>query len=302
MIIYKDLKGHYDGDPLHMLNIEAFSTELDDNISFFYGMSFISRNFAPDKIISSNKSIYLNIEEPNGFCVQPYNTYNTCFDKIFTICPYTRDWLNQKENSNKRVETFYPIHKKYIPKKQEKTYDVIYAGSILDGWIKNIVVELKKYNSAIVSHSKNNLVTHFNLNNEKKLNIYAKSKMAIVHNSLFLADAHVQMIMTQSDWNKNEAFKHLDKKILPQLKSRLFEAAMTRSIILCKRDYWNVVERYFVPEEDFLYFDSNEELNKLIQEISAHYHLYERIAENAFNKFSTKYTTKNFVDKIKSCI
>jgi spore maturation protein CgeB len=284
-----------------MLNIEAFSKSLDDNISFFYGMSF-SRNFALDNVISNNKSVYLNIEEPNGFFVQPYDTYNTRFDKIFTICPYTRDWLNQKEKSNKRVETFYPIHKQYIPKKQEKIYDVIYAGSILDGWIKNIIVELKKYNSAIVSHSKSKLVTHYNLKNEKKLNIYAKSKMAIVHNCLFLSDAHIQMIMSQSDWNKNEAFKHIDKKVCPQLKSRLFEAAMTRNIILCKRDYWNIIERYFVPGEDFLYFDSDEDLNKLIQEISVNYYKYEHIAENAFNKFFDKYTTDNFVDIIKSYI
>lgn len=74
----------------------------------------------------------------------------------------------------------------------------------------------------------------------------------------------------------------------------MFEAAFSRSLILCKKDEFNVIERYFEPNKEFVYFEDN--LQDKIEEILANYPKYERIIENAYQRAIKNYTTKAFVN------
>ena len=67
------------------------------------------------------------------------------------------------------------------------------------------------------------------------------------------------------------------------------------TLILCKRDYWNIIEDYYTPGEDFIYFDENSELEELIKDILNNYSKYEQIIENAYNK-SLNYTSKKLYE------
>jgi spore maturation protein CgeB len=82
---------------------------------------------------------------------------------------------------------------------------------------------------------------------------------------------------------------------MPQIKGRTFEAAFSKSIILHKFDKWNVIEDWFVPNEDFIYFTDEKDLEEKIYEILKNYDGYKYIAENAYNKAMNKYTTESFI-------
>jgi len=76
------------------------------------------------------------------------------------------------------------------------------------------------------------------------------------------------------------------------MKTRVVEAAFNKTLSLVKKDPWNVVERWFEPEKDYLYYESNEQLPLLIKEISNNWDKYKQITENAYNKAVENYTAQ----------
>jgi spore maturation protein CgeB len=113
-------------------------------------------------------------------------------------------------------------------------------------------------------------------------------------------------IWNYKGWQNHEGFKLIPKPsqfwriftdnniVVPQLKSRVFEAAFSRSLILCKRDQFNVIEKYFEPNKEFIYYEND--LEDKIKEVLSNYQDYEQIIENAFQRAEKNYTTKAFVN------
>jgi len=59
--------------------------------------------------IKSKKVVRLEFEEPNKFFIgENFNSYDNDFYRIFTICPYTADYLNAQQINKKRVPIFFP--------------------------------------------------------------------------------------------------------------------------------------------------------------------------------------------------
>ena len=112
------------------------------------------------------------------------------------------------------------------------------------------------------------------------------------------------------EWVANKAFAdiprgalRLAKRLLsgpeievPQLKSRVFEAAFCRSLILCKRDSFNVIEKYFTPGEEFVYY-AEDKLSETVNEILANYDDYLPMIDKAYNRACAQYTTAAFFEK-----
>ncbi len=261
------------------------------------------------KRIKTKKIIHLEFEEPNKYFVGDYpELYDKQFFKIFTICPYTADALNKKYQTSKRVPIFFPVHEKYIPKKTTKTIDVIYSGHIISKELLGELLQLQKFNYAVISNSDHPIVNYRSVSYEEKMKLYAKSKITLVHNIMYKPYFHrIVNVWLSPSFRENQAFKQIPppwrfwevftKQIyIPQLKSRVFEAAMTKSLILCRRDDFNVIENYFVPDKEFVYYEPGK-LQESIQHILANYSKYERIAERAYNRAIKEYTVKAFVNK-----
>jgi spore maturation protein CgeB len=68
-------------------------------------------------------------------------------------------------------------------------------------------------------------------------------------------------------------------------------------LILCKKDNWNIIEKWFEPNKEFLYFENEIDLENLITEILKNYDKYQIIINNAYNKAINNYTTRHFVEK-----
>ncbi len=218
--------------------------------------------------------------------------FDSKFSKIFSICPYTTSWFKKIYNVD-RTHVFIPICHK--PQDNIKKYDIIYAGHVYPGNIENDVSVLKDFNYRLVSNTNHPLVTDKSASHEEKLKLISQSKISLIHNLLYPTQEHIDFVKTISNYKYNEAFTLLDSGIVPQIKGRVFESALCKSLILCQKDQWNVIEYFFEPNKEFIYYDKNN-AKEQIQEIINNYKDYLPIIENAYIK-GLSYTTEAFFNK-----
>ena len=73
--------------------------------------------------------------------------------------------------------------------------------------------------------------------------------------------------------------------------------------MLVKRDPWNIIEYWFEPDKEFIYYDNEEDLPEIINGILSNWEDYESIIDNAFEKAINNYTTDHFMEIVKrECI
>jgi len=85
---------------------------------------------------------------------------------------------------------------------------------------------------------------------------------------------------------------------MPQFKTRMHEAAFSKTLNLVMKDKWNIAEEYYEPEKEFIYFENADDLFSKVRMISNNWSDFQEIVERAYNK-SLQYTTDNFVKQIK---
>lgn len=312
-VIRRSARG-YKQDPTKYLDFKRFSKRCSDFVlveaAFEEAHQWEQFDLTDSHLdyIKKKKIVRLEFEEPNKFFIGDNpDKYDGQFYKIFTLCPYTAKWLNKKHHNKKRIPIFFPFNEMYIPKETKKKYDVIYTGHIVSRSVLNDLKTISKFNYKLVSNSSSNLVTNKGVSYEEKMRLISESKITVAHNVLYPRLYHLINIWRIPDYRKNKAFmlippwykpwKYLVKKyiIVPQLKSRIFEAAFGKSLILCKRDAFNVIEEYFEPDKEFVYFDND--LEEKIKHILKNYEKYQEIAENAYKKAVKNYSTEAFAIK-----
>lgn len=248
----------------------------------------------PEEIFQQNP-VYLEVEEPNRFFsnVEWFNhfKYDYKFSKVFSICPYTTEWRNKIENTN-ITHSFLPVDDPKI--NNDKIYDIIFAGHIFQGEIENRLYDIKDFNYRVVSNSDHPLTTNKSASHFEKLTLVSQSKISLAHNLLYLTPEHIAQVKIVPHYQSNEAFSRLEEGIVPQIKGRVFEAALCRSLILCQSDPFNVIEKFFQPDE-FVYYQ-RDKLKEKITEILANYQDYLPMIERAYNR-ALNYTTEAFFHK-----
>jgi glycosyl transferase family 1 len=248
------------------------------------------------KEVFDQKVVYLELEEPNRFFVDVdwfnHFEFDKRFSKVLSICPYTTKWLNETHSAN-HTYVFMPIC--YQPQENEKTYDIIYAGHIYPGEIETDVSVLKDFHYKVVSNTNHPLTTNRSATHEEKLKLISQSKITLVHNLLYPTEEHIRKVRAITNYQDNEAFAMLDRGIVPQIKVRALEAAQCKSLILCQRDPWNVIENYFEPDKEFIYYDKTNAKEQILH-ILAHYEDYLSVIENAYIKVQN-YTTTAFFNQ-----
>ncbi len=265
--------------------------------------------------IKGERIVHLEFEDPNRFFSgdPSFNhlAYEDRFSKVLTICPYTAAWLNKKYGNDKRTPVFFPFNETYIPPKSEKTYDIVYVGNILSPELEENARTLSKFDYRLIA-STHPLSTGTIANYGEKLALIAKTRISLVHNVLFASEKHIRNLHKNApDFRDNEAYKLIPKDtifgkimgkfrprsaLVPQVKSRLLDAAFCRSLILCRRDPFNLVERYFEPGKEFVYYEPGK-LEEKIREILADYDSYLPVIERAYERAVKNYTTKAFFEK-----
>lgn len=309
----------YAQDPTKNLGFEAYDGLGPDNVALIVAAfdqaagCWDQFSLSPDDLESIKKMrvIRLEFEEPNKFFIhEDFNSYDDEFYKVLTLCPFSSEYLNEYQGIIRRVPIFFPFNSEFIPQKCEKLYDIIYTGHLHPKPIQRDMNLIRQFNYRLVSNSEHKLVTNKGVDYREKLNLISQSKITLTHNLLYPTIRHVLNVWKYPNWTKNKAFSEIPrgtiellKKILirsdievPQLKSRIFEAAFCRSLILCKKDKFRVIERYFVPNEEFIYYEEGK-LIETINMILDNYDRYLSVIDKAYNRAVKQYTTSAFFDK-----
>jgi len=266
MKVISNFSSNYPEDPIRFFNFEEFEEKANDCLLFIGCNPDESVKIPSDipKILFSTEEQY-NPEYQNN---DPFktDTYVPYVDKILTICD------SKVTKREKRQNVFFPFNKDMIPEPTEKIYDVIYTGFANIPHVQELTSIISKFNYRFVSFSRQTgKETDINATYSEKLKLVAQSKCSIVHNLLSCGT--------------------------PQLKSRPFEAAFSKTLMLVLKDEYNVIEEWFTPGEDFIYFDTQEGLAELIETTTKNYSDYSNIIESAYNKAVNEYTTEKFIEK-----
>ncbi len=307
--IRENYKNFYWCDHLRTYNLKKYTNNLGNNEILYLGqpkLKFI------DKFLNKKK-IYIDFEEPNRISSLRFDSkiadlwkggdYDYQFQKIFSICPYTSDWLNEINGNQRRSSIFHPTNEDLITTSHYKDIDIIYTGNI-HGMKKNILEDIlkpiTKFNHRIISaFGESKLVTDKNISNEKKFELLGRSKISIMQFLLFPDQNAIKKYKSIKNINKNKAFDFIDMGIIPQMKSRPFEAAFSKTLMLVRSDKFNLIEKYFNPNEHFIYFN-DENLEKLIRDILKNFHKYDRMVNDAYEFALKKYSRKHFLSNILS--
>tara|TARA_B100000131_G_scaffold319710_1_gene366177 strand:- start:1323 stop:2282 length:960 start_codon:yes stop_codon:yes gene_type:complete len=314
MKVHTNPSGWYPDDINSRLNFDEFHDETSNDFLFVgYGC------FSDKKLIdfcrqdTQHRKVYINLEHPCSLYDETPGrgiVQQLLFDEVYTICPYSAEWFNSVQDETKFMSMPYPHNLDYDiyhSKNIEKVYDVAYNGIIHSEEIASFIKAIanhKYFFSTITQwnrlHDVDEYATHNNIPNIEKWNILAQSRMAVIQNNLHIHPHQVNYAKSSPQWEKNKAFSSVDSLILPQFKSRTVESAICKSLMLVKSDEWNVMEHWFEPNEDFIYFDNADDLNDKITEIKNNWDSYSHIPENAYKKVIEKYNTKYIFEKIKN--
>lgn len=235
------------------------------------------------------------------------------FEKIFTSCPYTSKFLNKQYGFSKYrslpIPTFSEnLFKKYEILNENKKFDVAFCGGIHSKEHIQILHSIRGFKNIVMSYQKrwgrNFLDWPFFLNyqnfvsNQKKWDILYNTKVLVGTNLLYLKKEELENFKKIPNIEKYDGYElTCREKILPQMKSRMIEAASTKTLLLLKKDEWNVIEEWFTPNEDFVYWTDYKDLKNKLSDIVNNYHNYTKILDSASKKVKEFYF-EGFMKKI----
>jgi spore maturation protein CgeB len=269
-------------------------SEEDSDIVFFNGFSFMDHAALREPYKDYRRKCLLAHWSPCEFMTRKdYHYFDSYefFTDVYTVCPFTCKFMNEYFGNEKFKYIPYPYTNYSVDKFYEYDSLCSWFGSIHGQDHISAVALLSKYNYKFITSQKNtwmhhpyeyNKCTHVNLSNEDKLKEVSRCKASLTFNKLYI---------NQSTQNNriyknliNHSFDFFDQGILPQFKVRTHEIASCKSLILCFKDHWNLIEDFYQEGEDFIYFESFEELEEILNDIDTNFEKYKKIIENAYEK------------------
>ena len=314
MLILEDLSGEVPYTNAHYWDLKEFSQRSDEAV-LMYGYNASANESFHKECQNFKRKIFFNNWAPCEFAqYKDHNNktaleYEENFNEVYSICPYSCDWLNSLNLGRKYKSIFYPYNAKLIPESFEKEYDVIYHGGIhgLEHFYCLQAMKEFNYRYVTMTHHINELTrrclpfaTNVDLSFQEKINLVAKSKISICYNLVHLEPQHAAAIKTHTRWQQNEAFSEVDKwNVMPQFKTRVHEGAISKTLNLVQKDRWNIIEKYYEPDKEFIYFNDENDLRNKIKEIINDWDSYQEVVENAHQK-ALQYTTNKFIELIRN--
>ena len=121
------------------------------------------------------------------------------------------------------------------------------------------------------------------LTNDEKLVELSKCRSSLSFNMIYMSPSSIK--------NDGDAFMHFEDGIMPQFKVRTHEIASCKSLMIVKKDPWNLVEDFYTPDKEFIYFEDFNELNDILDDVNSNFKNYRDIIEAAYQR-SLNYTVE----------
>ena len=288
---------NYPFDPALNFGFESLGL----NLGFTLAMSVTDPSFFSQL---KGPVVYFDLEEPNKWWtrLKPETQANRSFEWTLTIDPHSAEFFRSM-NGRPGESCFIPTNPDLVPPPSNmKKYDVVYTGHLVSRDLVELLNRLsKQFSVAVVSNSNHRLVTHRNLSYADKLRVVADARLALVHNTLWVQKSEfVQLRANLPKWRMHGSFRHLRRweravQLVPQLKSRIFEAAFCATVPVVISDKWNVWRSFFDSEE-VVQTGSHEAVQTIAHELDNPQNLHER-GRHLRDKSFEKYTTRAFAEK-----
>jgi len=304
--------------------IKDLNSEVPDTNAYYFRLDELSDSSSKDNLYTGYNSIHtnfmdgerqvvLNVWMPTEFGQHQDHfgnnsvEYNKNATEVYGVCPFTTEWLNEIDSEREYRYIFYPLNKKDIPPVMTKKYDACYFGGIHSLLHLYGLAALFNFNYRYMSmtHGINwktqdclKFATDLDLSHQEKIKRVGECKISLCYNIVPIESSHLDAIKSYPRWEDNKAFADVHSLgYIPQFKSRMHEAALARTLNLVYKDPWNIAEEYYTPDEEFVYFNSNEDLPDKIDEILNNWDSYEGVVDRAYNK-ALNYTTENMMQII----
>lgn len=314
MKVIRDPSGEYGDCAYEYINFEKFGDNNTQEI-LFYGYATGHNDYLKSMFSGYERKILLQGEQPCGFYGPEHDRkvhleVANYFDEVYSTCPYCVEWLNTIHGYDKYRTVLFPYNLDYAATEEgvpEKEYDVCYWGNLMpwSSTVSNIMETIIKFNYRFFTLGHGvpmhilEKATGINSPRLMMLDSLRKSKIMPTSNMVYLTDQQAAYLKKLPRWKENEAFSHLDQNIIAQQKPRPVEAMMNKTLMLVKQDPWRIMENWFVPDEDFIYYKEDKELEVKMREITNDWDNYKHIVENAYNKVSTLHNTEKFFNNVK---
>eukprot|EP00993_Chasmostoma_nieuportense_P001478 NODE_2357_length_1200_cov_22.060578_g2243_i0.p1 GENE.NODE_2357_length_1200_cov_22.060578_g2243_i0~~NODE_2357_length_1200_cov_22.060578_g2243_i0.p1 ORF type:complete len:373 (-),score=70.19 NODE_2357_length_1200_cov_22.060578_g2243_i0:80-1159(-) len=255
------------------------------------------------------------------------------YNHTLTLCPYTACWINAMLGTSRRTAMYYPFPLELQPPWKApalRTLDVIFVGSHHNAlpfkWALDVMADFKylflTWKASAVFQQLQVKPGMYAANLKRKLRLISHSRVALIHNTLFIpAHTPVPLCLHGNDaflayranhtpssclpWRGRHSLltspaptthsKSLHYNHVPQLKARTFEAAFSGALMLVFDDGFRLLDRYFTPGVDFLYFTTANQLKRLLTNITANFTRHVPMAMRARRKAMRRYTVSNWV-------
>ena len=275
-------------------SLEKFNDESSDEV-LMNGAEWIYNHAIKEPFKDYKRKCLLALWSPCEFTAKPgyfhFDHYDF-FTDVYCVCPFTCEFMNDHYGYEKFKYIPYPYTNRTVTEFGNYDADCSWMGSIHGEDHIKAIETMMNFKYKFLTSQRNtwmrhpyefNKCTHVMLSNEEKLIELSKCKSSLSFNMIYMSPA--------SQKNQGRAFERFEEGIMPQFKVRSHEIASCKSLMLVKRDPWNLVEDFYEPDKEFLYFENFEELKHLIHDISVNFHKYESIIETAFQR-SLDYTAE----------
>ena len=308
MKVIRDTGGEPDDCLTRYLEFEEFGDSSEEDV-FFYGYGSCRNLAHRDTFKNYKRRVFLQQEQPCGFMgPQETNRFHyeisDYYTDIYSTCPYTSAWINAIRGEVIYKPTPFIFNKKHACTTGSKEFDVMYWGGIYSSDHLDILNAMSKFKYHFftrgdgVSPSTSHFVSGTRVPRTKMWDTLSRSKVMLVSNLLYLKPNEIEGIKLNPKWEENEAFSHIDAGLAPQLKTRAIEAVFNKTLVLLRKDPWNVWAKWFTPDVEFLYYNGLEDLLEKLEDISKNWERYQSIVDSAYTKGVSLYTTERFFSKM----
>lgn len=228
------------------------------------------------------------------------------FTEVYCVCPYTCRFMNEHFGYEKFKYIPYPYTNYSTDKFFE--YDALcsWFGSIHGQDHISAIETISKYPYKFITSQQNtwmhhpyeyNKCTHVNIPTDKKLYEISRCMSSLTFNKLYMSPASRNNSISNN--LIHHAFDFWNLGIMPQFKVRTHEIASCKSLILCYKDQWNLIEDFYTPNEHFIYFNNFSELDDILNDLNNNFDRYLPIIENAYDKVK-EYSVERIFGYIKT--
>jgi len=283
-------------------SLEPFNDENSDEV-LMNGAAWIYHHDIKHQFKDYKRKCLLALWSPCEFTSQTgyyhFDHYDF-FTDVYCVCPFTCKFMNEHYGYDKFKYIPYPFTNYSVTEFGNYDADCSWMGSIHGQDHISAIDTLMLFNYKFITSQKNtwmkhpyefNMCTHVDLSPEDKLIELSRCKSSLSFNMIYMSPA--------SRKNNFQAFEKFEEGIMPQFKVRTHEITSSKSLMLVKKDPWNLVEDFYESEKEFIYFNDFDELKEILTDLSTNFDKYHGIIENAYQRYQD-YTVEKIYQYIKT--